>query len=179
MHACLALVCQVLTRYDHGLIVQLVSKRVASKCIRGRSSAITKRRASLSQAMIFTGCCCRPRLWLILLNVFFFYRAYSASSDNSSSSGSGGTTTYGEDSGSSSAMGPASSARIPLYFMLMSSDNKLFQTSGSIPAVKMALEAVNKDWEMKNLSYSLQYVSFDSQVLCFTFSVTKVNCTLI
>ena len=77
-----------------------------------------------------------------------------------SSSGSGGG---GEGDGSSSGDGTDPAGSVPLNFIFLSSDNPRLRTSGSIPAVDIALEMVAKSGILGK--YRLQYTeALDSQV---------------
>ena len=76
-----------------------------------------------------------------------------------SSSGSGG----GGGDGSPSGDGADTAGSVPLNFIFLSSDNPRLRTSGSIPAVDIALEMVAKSGILGK--YRLQYTEpLDSQV---------------
>ena len=76
-------------------------------------------------------------------------------------SGSGNS---GEGEGSSSGSGPPPApGSVPLNFIFLSSNNPRLRTSGSIPAVDIALEMVNNSGILGK--YLLQYTeALDSQV---------------
>ena len=73
-------------------------------------------------------------------------------------------STSGDGSGAASGEGPgAEETKIPLNFIFISSDNPRLKSSGSIPAVDIALEMVEKSGALPG--YSLHYnVPLDSQV---------------
>lgn len=78
-----------------------------------------------------------------------------------SSSGSGGGG--GEGDRSSSGDGTDTAGSVPLNFIFLSSDNPRLRTSGSIPAVDIALERVAESGILGK--YRLQYTEpLDSQV---------------
>ena len=71
----------------------------------------------------------------------------------------------GSSSGQGSGSGDNSTEPIPLYFIFLSSNNPRIKTSGSIPAVDIALEMINNPLQPYLGRYSLHYTAaLDSQV---------------
>ena len=95
-----------------------------------------------------------------VLAVLQLPRATVAAGGSPSGSGEGDGSSSG---GGSSTISPAPAGSVPLNFIFLSSNNPTLRTSGSIPAVDIALEMVEKSGILGK--YRLQYTeALDSYV---------------